>query len=522
MSYAPFPLVWGPLSGGGGGPSFGIIQTDFGTYPAASGSSDVLNLVSDDPAKYFFTGTALTDTVTLTIQGFLPLSEFESYNDLQKEPTGFPNRTDSVTSFNNSTREFSIAPTGASFDVYIKGRKYTKTTAQTVVISSDPGNHYIYFDVNGILQTSQIISSETFQDNAFVGIIYWNSDIGEQVYYAEERHGLVMDGATHGYLHTIFGARYLSGFALQGFSIDGTGDVDSDAQFTSDSGSFRDEDLLIQAVAQTQIPILYRQGTLWRKKAADSFPVIYSGTAGYTGANGRLPYNYLSGGTWTLEEVPNNSFVLVHLFATNDVNNPVVGIQGTSAYTSITEARTGATVEISSLAGLPFAEFLAIGSVIFETANAHSNTTKSRIRSTDIGGNYVDFRGTQPYTPAYNTANSHSLLSNLSNDDHPQYLTEARGDARYYTQAQVDSLVGALADFYYEVFTLDATDIANKKVTLALTPVSAASVRFLPDGGIEQRISVDYDLNSNDIIWNGLELDGFLEVGDVIRIYYSA
>ena len=73
MSYAPFPLVWGFFgSGGGGGPAFGVIQTDFGTYPTASGTSDVLTLVSADSARYYFTGAALTDTVTLTVTGLIP------------------------------------------------------------------------------------------------------------------------------------------------------------------------------------------------------------------------------------------------------------------------------------------------------------------------------------------------------------------------------------------------------------------------------------------------------------------
>lgn len=75
MSYAPFPLVWGFFGsggGGGGGPSFGVIQTDFGTYPTASGSSDVLTLISADNTRYFFTGTALTDTITLTVNGLIP------------------------------------------------------------------------------------------------------------------------------------------------------------------------------------------------------------------------------------------------------------------------------------------------------------------------------------------------------------------------------------------------------------------------------------------------------------------
>jgi len=229
-----------------------------------------------------------------------------------------------------------------------------------------------------------------------------------------------MDGATHTYLHTVFGARYLSGLALQGFSVDGDGSSNAHAQFTSDSGTIRDEDLLIQILAQAQIPILFRQGQLWRKKAADAFPLIYSGSAGYTGANGRIPYNEFTGGSWQLTEVVNNGFVLVHFFGTNDKENGVIGIQGTDTYNNVSAARLAANSEITALSGLPFAEFVPIGSVVFETAAAFTNTPKAIVRSVD-GDDYVDFRGTQLYTPA-GTATTHSLLSGLSSDDHLQYL----------------------------------------------------------------------------------------------------
>lgn len=383
--------------GGGGGNAFGIIQADSGTSPTADTTTDTLNLISDNPTNYSFTGDALTDTITFSAPGLLPKSTFEDYNLVQKEPTGFPNRTDSTTSFSNTTRIFTIQPATTSFDVYIRGNKYTKTTSQTTTIPNLSGNHYIYFDINGNLQNTQTADPTLFTDNALVGIIYWNTDTSTQTYYGEERHGLVMDGATHSYLHTVFGARYLSGLGLIGFTI-GSGSANADAQFTSDAGSLRDEDILLTPAAQSQIPILYRQGTLWRKKTADSYPVIYSGTAGYTGANGRLPYNLLSGGTWSLSEVPNNNFVLVHFFGTNDVNNPVVGIQGINTYTSISNARAGANTEIASLTGLPFAEFVPIGTVIFETSNSYSNTPKARVRQTDTGDNYVDFRGSSGIT----------------------------------------------------------------------------------------------------------------------------
>ena len=367
-------------------------------------------------------------------------SDIDAYRELQKEPTGFPNRTDSAISFNDGSRTFTIQPVSGSYDVYIKGKKYTKTTAESVTIPTVAGNHYFYFDVNGTLQQTQVFDSQIITDNAFISIVYWNTDLNSRTYFAEERHGLVMDGQTHSYLHTVFGARYISGAALQGFSVDGSGTLAANAQFTSDSGSIRDEDILHQFLAQSQIPILYRQGQLWRRKAADAYPVIYSGTAGYTGANGRLPYNQLVTGTWQLTQINNSALVLVHIFATNDIANPIVGVQGINQYTSITDARINANTEIATLSGLPFAEFVPIGSVIFESATSYGNVPKARVRSTDTGANYVDFRGTQLYAPAAGSATSHGLLSGLSNDDHIQYFNQSRGDARYYTKPQTEVL----------------------------------------------------------------------------------
>jgi hypothetical protein len=360
-----------------------------------------------------------------------------------KEPTGFFSRTTSTLSFDNGTRNFSITPTGASFEFWVKGVKYTKTGAQTIQIPALSGNHFIYFDPTGALATTQAAGPELFIDNALISIIYWNTDTNTRTYFAEERHGMQMDGATHSYLHTVFGAQFISGLALQGFSVDGTGNVNSDAQFTSDSGTIRDEDIVITISAQTQIPVLYRQGLLWRKKTADAYPVIYSGTAGYTGASGRLPYNQFTGGAWQLTEVPSLDFVLVHLFATNDIENPIVAIQGIASYPTTPAARLAASSEITSLSGLPFAEFVALGSVIFQTSTGYANATKSRIRSTDTGGDYVDFRGTQLYTPA-GEVTTHGLLSGLSSDDHLQYHTDARGDIRYYTKAQVDTIIAGI------------------------------------------------------------------------------
>jgi len=404
-------LLFNPLSG-----NFDIVYN----------KAEEIEFVPDIPEQ-FSTVPADTSAAINTLAG-----DIAANHELVKEPTGLPNRTDSVMAFDAGTREFTISPVGASFDVYIKGHSFTKTGSSTAVLSNDPGNHYIYFDIDGILQSTIAFDPSLFENNAFVSIIYWNTNTSEHSYFADERHGLVMDGATHAYLHTVFGARYLNGLALQNFVVDGSGDFSSDAQFQGDVGKIRDEDILIDLPLTSNIPVLFREGLQWRKKAADTYPIIYNGTAGYTQA--RLPYNQFTGGAWQLTQVTEGDFVLSHIFATNDIENPYVAILGVNSYTTIPSARAGAESEISSLSGLPFAEFVAVGTVIFQTSTAYTNIPKARVRSAAAGENYVDFRGEQLYTPS-GVATSHSLLSSLSSDDHPQYYNEARGDARYVRDA---------------------------------------------------------------------------------------
>jgi hypothetical protein len=382
--------------------------------------------------KYSPSTPANWQTIPTTVEEGLDQTKLEiaATQDLIKEPTGFQNRTDTTITFDFATREFSIAPVGGSFDVYVKGKLFTKTSTQTVTITDDSGNHYIYFDIDGVLTSNVSFDPSLFENNAFVSIIYWNADTQRDAYFADERHGLVMDGATHAYLHTVFGARYLSGLALQNFFPDGSGDLDKEAQFEADIGSIRDEDILIELPLTTEVPVLYRMGVngLWNKNPATPFPVIYNGQAGYT--ENRLAFNPFDAGEWKFREVKDGSFVLVHIFATNDTKTPYVAILGTNEYLNVPAARAAAETEISSISGLPFAEFVAVGTVIFQTDNSYGNTPKARIVSAAVGETYVDFRGEQLYTPS-GVATSHSLLSNLSSDDHPQYFNEARGDARY-------------------------------------------------------------------------------------------
>jgi len=461
--------------------------------PVIDSSGDIVSSAVSDVELDYLSGvsssvqdqiTAAQDDATQAI-GDAALVGDSLYD--MNEPTGFLNRVDSQISFVDGTRTFTIQPAVTSFDFYVKSAKFSVLAAESIVIPNTSGNHYIYYNQSGVLESTTVFSAAIIEQFAFVAIVYWNTATSSHSYFADERHGITMDGVTHAYLHTVFGARYLSGLALLGFSVDGTGDVNSNAQFTADSGSIRDEDILHQSLAQAQIPVLYRDGLLWKKKAADAYPVIYSGTAGYTGASGRLPFNEFTGGAWQLTEVPSLDFVLVHLFATNDIDNPIVAIQGTASYPTSSAARTNANSEISTLSGMPFAEFVPMGSVIFQTATGYTNATKSRVRSTDTGAEYVDFRGTQLYTPA-GEASSHGLLSGLSADDHLQYHTDARGDIRYYTKSQVDTTVSGLQTDINSRILTSAKGAANGVASLDAS--SLIPITQIPPAALERLVIV--------------------------------
>lgn len=54
----------------------------------------------------------------------------------------------------------------------------------------------------------------------------------------------------------------------------------------------------------------------------------------------------------------------------------------------------------------------------------------------------------------------HGALTGLSDDDHPQYLNAARGDARYYTQSQVDTALTGKANSTHSHTQADVTGLS--------------------------------------------------------------
>lgn len=338
----------------------------------------------------------------------------ESVFSAMKEPTGHVERADSQISFVDSTRTFTIQPASTSFDYYIHGVKYTVTTVDNVVLPNVSNLYFVYYDSAGSLSYTNTFSADLILNYALCAAIYYNATTSEAVYFADERHGITMDGQTHLHFHIALGCQYISGLGLTNLVVDDTGDNNTHAQCAVEDGVIRDEDIehdiydtggavnvydLEQELNPlAQIPVLYRVGVNgeWTKKAADDYPFIYNGTAGYTGT--LPPYNEFTGATWQLTEVANNRYFLMHILATNDFNNPIVAIQGITEHQNKPAGREAALNEITQLSGLPFAEFTPIASLICQTATGYANTPKVRIRSTDEGDDYIDWRRTESFS----------------------------------------------------------------------------------------------------------------------------
>lgn len=335
------------------------------------------------------------------------------------EPMGHAVRLNSTISFNTSTRTFTITPTGASYDIWCKGVKYTKTTSSSVVIPNTTGLYYIYFDSSGTLQYRT--SYFDWDDDVPTSYIYWNATTGTAPYFADERHGIALDWATHEYLHRTRGAVIANGFSVSNYTIIGDGSLDAHAQIDLSGGTFFDEDLEVQIThsntptantweqdlqGPAKLPVFYLSGTEWIKDTATDFP-LKQGTA-------RPQYNLLTGSTWSTVDAAANRYITNFVVATHNLNEPVIVVLGQGQHVNLGDAEA---VNFSDLAlpGFPSVEFRPLYKLVFQV-DGFGNTVNARLRSV------IDIRQTGSAGVGQAIGTDHGALSGLGDDDHLQYL----------------------------------------------------------------------------------------------------
>jgi hypothetical protein len=351
------------------------------------------------------------------------------------EPMGHENKADSVISFDEGTRTFSIAPVSVNYTVWCAGKRYVKTGTETVEIPDTSGLYYIYFSSSGVL--SYRTSFFVWDTDAPTAYIYWNEVDNKAYFFADERHGITLDWATHEYLHRTRGAAIANGFGVSNYSIVGDGSSDAHAKFDLAGGTFFDEDLQVDIVhsntptantweqvleGNAEIPVFYRLNNHWKKDSATEF-AFKQGTS-------RPQFNSFSSPNWSTIDIDNNKFAISWIIATNNLNEPVIAIMGQASYNTVGEAEA-ALWEGLNLDGFPIVEFRPLHKVVFQGTNSFTNSVNAAIRGIyDLRRIHAN-GSTVPSTPV----SDHGSMTGLSDDDHTQYLTDTRHNALDHSTA---------------------------------------------------------------------------------------
>jgi hypothetical protein len=340
-----------------------------------------------------------------------------------KEPTGHADRTQSIISFDESTRTFSIAPAITSFDIYTSGVKQTITTTLTKQIPDISGNYFLYINTSGALDYYTTFNPALLTGVAYTAFIHWNSTDNQAVAFGEERHGITMDGTTHSYLHTTRGTQISSGASIT-FDIAGDGTADSDTQIALTDMQIRDEDITVNITNSASpsapfqqilspianIPVVYRVGSEWKRATATEFPMS-QGTV-------RAQYNKNTAGVWSLEDASaDGKYLVSYIFATTNVEEPVIALLGQAEFSDLDDAKANGTWDKISFGDLPAQEMKLLYLLFYETSSAYTNTPKAAMKSV------LDIRwGADRQVSASVFNGDHANLSGLGNDDHTQYL----------------------------------------------------------------------------------------------------
>jgi hypothetical protein len=397
-------------------------------------------------ASHTHTSSSITD-FNSAVSGLIPVKDITSGYDISitntsgiysiastnlvhvdsKQPQGFVNRTDSRISVSGNI--FTIQPTGSSYSYYNQGIKVVKTSGDSLTIPNLTQINYIHFDTTNN-QISNKTTSFDFSSDIPIAYVAWNSGVGpsgQMTFFAEERHGIVMDTSTHKWIHYTFGAQYVGGLSIGNYVLGGNGSSNTHATISIGNGTLYQEDIEINITDSSstdpfcqelspiaQIPVYYHEGSTgqWVKNAATDYPVKY-------GANGPQ-YNLLSGNTWTIPDVsPGGAtrYFAVWILATNQIDDPIISIMGQRIDSNQGSAESNNSWSDVNLTNLPLSEVKPLYRLIFAgDSNSYTNVPKCTLLS------ILDIRVSVISTIAGVTQNDHGSLFGLGDDDHSQYL----------------------------------------------------------------------------------------------------
>ncbi len=320
---------------------------------------------------------SIGDNTTYAASTAYVQNELLSRSGITFSPTGFENLTDSSITYNGSSRILSIAPTSSSFNIWINGVKYTKSTTQTASAhAATIGKYYYYFDNTGTIASAT--SMPSMYTNALICIIYYYDSSHTVV--SEKRYTAAMTTSYRNYITDTMGAYFSSGFALSGYATNS--DNDANKTFAIAAGSINDCNLNISISSVADggpYNIMYRTGSngdwTW---TSSSMPFNYAG-------GGWIQYNQWNGSTWQLSQLDasvDSSYHIVnyYLIAVPSITSgtQIFIITGqsydiSSAYTFVTDYNKFSSLDLSNF---PFTEYVVLYKLTFASFNTFTSTGK--------------------------------------------------------------------------------------------------------------------------------------------------
>jgi len=265
---------------------------------------------------------------------------------------------DGVTALADRTLAQYHSAAETQFSFWYQGTLHEITDLKTIEIPDDSLGNYVHYDSFGVLQVATSLH-DMIVDHTLLAEIYNNATTGQHVYFADERHGIVMDGQTHLNIHSQRGFGWVSG-------LDITGLVNNGTTFTEvEAGKAGDEDIPMEFATITTAPFVHRTGTdgAWALEPATNK------LAHFVGA--KAVYNEWTGTTWQLTEI-DADYVIMTFFATNNKQHPVVRVIGQTLHPDRTTARNHLCSNIAELSmnGMPSPEMMPLGSMIIHVEAA--------------------------------------------------------------------------------------------------------------------------------------------------------
>lgn len=318
---------------------------------------------------------------------------------LMNEPTGFPNLVDSLLVIDDAQRSLTIHPSigGGTFSYWIGGLERVVSNPESIQVPDVESMYYVYYDSDNILKIATDFPIP-FAGKATVAMLYWDAENQEFMFFGEERHGLVMDWATHAYLHDTQGASYGGGFDLY-WTDGGDGTTEEELKIGIEDGIIYDEDLRHSIrhsntpsnffeqylTPFARLPIWYRAGAdgHWRQFDATEYPVRYG--------NSFPLYNEYTGTEWVLTDVNHKDYFCMWVYATNEVRNPIVVIMGQGTDIDPENALVVNGLNNLKLGELPTPEFKLLYRLTFEANTNYSNSMKSSLVRVDDYRAFKDF-----------------------------------------------------------------------------------------------------------------------------------